>query len=60
MIMSVIKIIKCSDSLFWYADKVGQILELRRPSEFSNHEYICTDDSGYANIVKKCDAILWN
>jgi hypothetical protein len=50
-----IRIVKCSDAMFWYADFVG--------CEFvviceDIREYIVRTPGGYSNIVKKLDAII--
>jgi hypothetical protein len=48
-----LKIVKCSDPLMWYADKVGQRAIIL--GENKNY-YLSREDSGYVNIIKKCDA----
>lgn len=48
-----VKIIKCNDALMWYADKIGEEIEvIRELSDF----YIAREDAGYSNIIKKCDS----
>jgi len=43
----------CSDSLMWYADKIGkEVTFIREESDC----YLSRDNGGYINIVKKCDA----
>lgn len=53
--MKALKILSCSDSMMWYADKVGITVPLLRIEE---NEYISREPSGYINIVKKTDAII--
>lgn len=52
-------IIKCSDSLMWYAGKVGQRVPYIRtiPSEGI---HISREPAGYTNIVKMSDAVFIN
>ncbi len=49
----MLKIIKCSDPLFWYCKLVGQILPLVR--EYDDC-YMSREPDGFANIVRKEDA----
>ena len=51
--MKQLEIIKCSDSLMWYADSVGSIVELVR--EYDDC-YMSREHDGYANIILKKDA----
>lgn len=50
-------IIKCSDSMFWYANKIGQEVEFIREESDC---YLSKEDAGFINIVKKEDAIIKN
>lgn len=49
------KIIKCSDSLMWYRDKVGEVIEIERETPMY---YWAREPSGYINIVHKSDVEL--
>ncbi len=50
--MKKIKIIDCSDSLMWYRDKVGELVEFVREDK----DFLWSrEDAGYLNIVKKQD-----
>lgn len=49
------KIIKCSDSLMWYYDKVGDVIEIERETV---KYYWSREPSGYINIVHKSDVEL--
>lgn len=51
--MRYIKIIKCSDSLVWYATKVGETVVLERETV---DYYWAREPAGYINIVHKQDA----
>ena len=53
----MLKIIKCSDSLLWYKDLVGQTVPLIR--EYDDC-YMSREPDGFANIVKKDDAEVIN
>lgn len=44
---------KCDDSMLWYSNKIGEQLDIVK--ELSN-VYLCREDAGYVNIVKKTDA----
>jgi hypothetical protein len=48
-------ITKCSDSLLWYRDLVGEYVPLLR--EYDDC-YMSREPAGYANIVRKEDAKL--
>lgn len=48
-----LKIIKCSDSLMWYSNLVGQVVPYVR--EYSDC-YMSREPAGYLNIVKLEDA----
>jgi hypothetical protein len=51
--MKALKIIKCSDSLMWYREKVGQIVPLVR---VHGDCYMSREPAGYLNIVSLNDA----
>jgi hypothetical protein len=51
--MRAIKIIKCSDPLMWYREKVGDTVVLVREYEDC---YMSREPAGYLNIVKLEDA----
>ena len=53
----MLKIIKCSDSLLWYKDLVGQSVPFIR--EYDDC-YMSREPDGFANIVKKDDAEVIN
>lgn len=46
---------QCSSPSMWYASEVGSVVAVVR--EFED-EYLCREDAGYLNIVKKTDAVL--
>ena len=46
---------KCSDSLFWYADKVGETVPF--VSDMGD-QYLSREPTGYLNIVKYEDSEL--
>lgn len=48
-----LRITKCSDSMMWYARKVGQIVPLVRTL---NDCYLSREDAGFTNIVRLDDA----
>lgn len=54
--MKALKIIKCSDSMMWYRDKVGEIVTLAKPEHADSEVYWSREPAGYINIVKKRDA----
>ena len=57
--MKIIKILKCSDPLMWYRDKVGQEV----PYLYSLSDcHMGREDCGLANIVMKedCEIIIKN
>lgn len=51
--MKALKIIKCSDSLYWYRDLVGQKVPFIREL---GEGYLALEPDGYTNIVQKHDA----
>ena len=55
--MSSKKIIiqKCDDPQLWYSSKIGQVINV---VDTRHDVYLCREDAGYLNIVKKSDAIL--
>lgn len=55
MLTRKLKIIKCSDSLMWYRNMVGQTVPLLREHPDC---YMSREPDGYANIVKREDAII--
>ena len=50
-------ITQCSDSMMWYANKIGQEVDFIREESDC---YISREDAGFVNIVKKCDALVLN
>lgn len=52
-----IKIVSCSDSMFWYKEYVGEEFGVigEDPTEF-----VVKTPSGYLNIVRKIDAEVIN
>ena len=48
----LIKIIKCSDVLFWYNSYIGSTFEAYR--EYKD-QYLARAPDGYSNIIKKID-----
>ena len=53
--MRLLKITQCRDPLMWYSGKIGQTVPLLREYE---DVYISREDAGYANIVRKEDAVV--
>lgn len=53
--MKRLRITKCSDSLLWYADLVGQQVPLVREIP---EGYLSREPGGFTNIVRKEDAQL--
>lgn len=51
--MKAIRITQCSDSLMWYRNKVGHLVEFLREDD---QYYWSREPAGYSNIVKKQDA----
>ena len=51
-----IRITKCSDSLFWYSNKVGCIVPYI--ADAGHGEWLSREDAGYLNIVKYKDGEL--
>lgn len=51
--MRALHIIKCSDSLMWYADRVGRIVPFLWEGDTY---YMSREPAGYTNIVLKQDA----
>lgn len=51
--MQQLKIIKCSDNLYWYNNLIGQTVPLLREYEDC---YMSREPDGFANIIKKEDA----
>ncbi len=51
-----IRIKQCSDSAYWYRDKVGTIVPFVRDG--GNGEWLSREDAGYLNIVKYKDGEL--
>lgn len=50
-------ITQCSDSMMWYANKIGKEVEFIREESDC---YLSREDAGFINIVKKCDAVILN
>lgn len=51
--MKAIKIIKCSDSLLWYAKLIGRTVEFIKEVD---EGYLSREPAGYTNIVRREDA----
>lgn len=51
--MKVLKIKKCSDSMLWYSDLIGESVPFLR--EFEDC-YMSREPNGYSNVVRKEDA----
>ena len=54
--MKALKIIKCSDSMMWYRDMVGQTVALARAEDRDPDVYWSREPAGYLNMVYKQDA----
>lgn len=55
--MKMLRITGCSDSSFWYAGKVGDVVQL---IGLDRDEWITREPAGFVNIVKHCDAEVVN
>lgn len=54
--MKLLLITSCIDSSMWYAEKIGQYI----PFLWEEEDYYWSrEDAGYKNIVKKCDAVVF-
>lgn len=53
----VLKIISCSDSLMWYRNKVGDVVDFLGEDD---QYYWSREPAGYRNIIKKRDAFIMN
>ena len=51
--MKALKIVKCSDPLMWYQNKVGETVQLVREYEDC---YMSREPAGYLNVVRLEDA----
>lgn len=51
--MTQLKIIKCSNRMYWYRDSIGKLFPFVREE---NDYYISREPTGYINIIKKEDA----
>ena len=51
--MQALKIVRCSDTLMWYRDKVGETVQLVR--EYDDC-YMSREPAGYLNIIRLDDA----
>jgi hypothetical protein len=51
--MRALKIVKCSDSLMWYQNKIGETVQLVREYEDC---YMSREPAGYLNVVRLEDA----
>lgn len=51
--MKALKIIKCSDSLLWYAKLIGRTVEFIKEVD---EGYLSREPAGYTNIVRREDA----
>lgn len=53
--MKAIRIVKCSDSMMWYRDKVGKVVEYLR----EDTDYLWSrEPAGYSNIIKRGDGVV--
>lgn len=55
--MKMLRITGCSNSSFWYAEKVGDVVQL---IGLDRDEWITREPAGFVNIVKHCDAEVVN
>lgn len=53
-----LQILKCSDSMMWYRDMVGETVVLARPANYDPEVYWSREPAGYINIIHKADAQL--
>jgi len=51
----MLKILKCSNSMMWYAGKVGETVPFIRDV---GNEYLSREPSGLVNIVSYDDAVI--
>lgn len=57
--MKAIKILRCSDSMLWYRERVGDIVPyLGSDTDTKGPIYWSRDNGGYKNIVFQKDAEL--
>ena len=54
--MKALRIIKCSDSMMWYRDMVGQTVVLARATDCDPDVYWSREPAGYLNMIYKQDA----
>lgn len=52
--VTVVVILKCSDSLKWYHDYIGELFDLVR--EDRDYYYAREPNGGYLNVIDKDDA----
>lgn len=50
--MKAIRIVQCSDSMMWYRDKVGHIVDFLHEDD---QYYWSREPAGYSNIIKRQD-----
>ena len=55
--MKMLRITDCSNSSFWYAGKIGSVVQF---IGVDGGEFITREPSGYVNIIKVIDAELVN
>ena len=51
-----VKIISCSDALFWYNQHIGEIFDVIKTEE---DIYWVREPSGYKNFILRKDAEAW-
>jgi hypothetical protein len=49
-----VKILQTSNPLYWYSKHIGQVFEVRYYDK-SSEDYVCKDNEGLLNIVRKQD-----
>ena len=50
------KIIKCSDSMMWYRDSIGKVIDVVQ----DRGGYLTRDNDGFVNVVKEKDILILN
>jgi len=52
------KIVRCSDSLMWYNDQIGNVFVLIERFPEDKDVYWTREPAGYLNIIKRTDVII--
>lgn len=52
-----VRIISCNNPHSWYADKVGDIFEVKAPKDDSTAYYVLDDDPEYVRLIQRDNAV---